>query len=53
VRSGFFPWERTLVTVGVELGYALVGANGRVAGVPEVRLDGAWLGLSLGVGLSR
>jgi len=53
VRSGFLPWERTQVTVGVELGYALVGANGRVAGVPEVRLDGAWVGLSLGIGLSR
>jgi hypothetical protein len=53
VRSGFLPWERTQVTLGLELGYALFGVKGRVAGLPEVRLDGAWAGVSLGIGLSR
>lgn len=53
VRGGFLPWERTVVTVGVELGYALVGANGRVAGIAEVRLDGAWVGLQVGIAVAR
>jgi hypothetical protein len=53
VRGGFLPYERTMVTLGAELGYAAVGANGRVASLPEVKLDGAWFGVTLGVSIAR
>jgi hypothetical protein len=53
VRMGILPAERTVFTLGAELGYAVIGAAGRVEGVRAVRLDSAWVGVTLGLALIR
>jgi hypothetical protein len=53
VRAGLFAAERTMITLGAELGYSVLGARGRVGTGDEVRADGVWVGLALGVGIVR
>jgi hypothetical protein len=53
VRAGILPSERTVLTLGAELGYDAIGAAARVDGAREVRFDGAWIGVTLGLSAIR
>ena len=44
------PARRLAVELAVESGYAVIGVQGIVAGKSEVAVDGAWLGIHLGIG---
>src|SRR5206468_350111 len=52
-RFGLVLWNRTELTLGGEVGYALAGASGRVAGASELRIGGLFTGLALGIGITR
>jgi hypothetical protein len=43
-------WRATHVSAGVEVGYALVPAHGRIDGTPVIGLEGSWLNALLALG---
>jgi hypothetical protein len=45
------PASRLALELGLEGGYVVVPFGGRVDGVRQVAIDGAWIGAQLGVGL--